>query len=200
MTQPFEKDLKAAKAAARADAKARVRAISGAEFRAIGRAMARYLTADPLLRQAPALFCFVSLCSEPDTRPILEFALLHHKALYLPRMRPHGEMDAVPVENFSALRPNAYGILEPGESLTGTASPAALCGMGALAVLPCLAAGRDGTRLGRGGGYYDRFLAEFTGESVLLCPNALLYPTLPTGPLDVRPRRLLTESGFVPPA
>ena len=59
-------------------------------------------------------------------------------------------------------------------------------GPDALALVPCLAASRDGVRLGRGGGYYDRFLAGFAGRALLACPAALVFDTLPADPWDAR--------------
>ena len=54
-----------------------------------------------------------------------------------------------------------------------------------LAVVPCLAADRDAWRLGRGGGYYDRFLAEHPGRTACLCFRALLRADLPMEETDI---------------
>ena len=69
----------------------------------------------------------------------------------------------------------------------------------ALALVPCLAASRDGVRLGRGGGYYDRFLAHYKGAGLLLCPEALLLDELPCDDWDARfaPENILTEKGIL---
>ena len=76
--------------------------------------------------------------------------------------------------------------------------PAISCN-GALALVPCLAASRDGVRLGRGGGYYDRFLAHYKGAGLLLCPEALLLDELPCDDWDARfaPENILTEKGIL---
>ena len=68
-----------------------------------------------------------------------------------------------------------------------------------LALVPCLAASRDGVRLGRGGGYYDRFLAHYKGAGLLLCPEALLLDELPCDDWDARfaPENILTEKGIL---
>ena len=68
-----------------------------------------------------------------------------------------------------------------------------------LALIPCLAAGTDGVRLGRGGGYYDRFLAQYKGERLLLCPAAALLADLPADDWDARfaPDEILTEKGIL---
>ena len=67
----------------------------------------------------------------------------------------------------------------------------------ALALVPCLAAGADGVRLGRGGGYYDRFLAQYKGRSLLVCPAALTLAGIPAERWDARfaPEQRLT-GGF----
>ena len=181
------------KRAARALARACRAQISPAEYAAMGRAMAQRLCASPLWAQAQGVLCFCGVSGEPDTRPLLQAALAAGKRLYLPRCLPDrpGEMEIVPVTSLRQLAPGAYGLPEP----SGHGGPAA--GQPDLALLPCLAATRGGVRLGHGGGYYDRFLAGFSGVSVVLCPEALLQARLPTGPLDRPARYVLTEQSLL---
>lgn len=54
------------------------------------------------------------------------------------------------------LQANSMGILEPTGEAVGELTEAA-----DVAVLPALALGSDGTRLGQGGGFYDRELADY---------------------------------------
>ena len=91
----------------------------------------------------------------------------------LPRVRSRTEMDWVEIPSLSLLQPGAYGIPEPPAD-----RPAADPGgyAATLALIPCLAAGTDGVRLGRGGGYYDRFLAQYKGERLLLTVRIPVRP------------------------
>lgn len=67
-----------------------------------------------------------------------------------------------------------------------------------LVMTPCLAVDRSGTRLGYGGGYYDRFLAENRNHvlSVACVPQELYLPenTLPKEPHDVCVDVIVTEN------
>ena len=53
-----------------------------------------------------------------------------------------------------------------------------------LIVIPAMAAGRDGTRLGRGKGYYDRALTSVTGLRVVVVHDEELRTSVPCGPHD----------------
>lgn len=103
-------------------------------------------------------------------------------------------MELVEITSLNDLQPGRYGILEP----CGGRTIAAL-EPGALALIPCLAVDKQGVRLGRGAGYYDRFLTRFgqTGPKLLLCPEALIFPALPADEWDVpfTPGEILTENG-----
>lgn len=179
------------KAEARALARARWAVCTPQQLHAWGARMAAQATALDPWRAAPAVFCFASLPTEPDTFPLLRAALQAGKALFLPRVAGR-RMETVPVCELSALRAGAFGIPEP-------AGPAGALPPGTLAVVPCLAASGGGVRLGRGGGYYDRFLAGFTGPRLLLCPRALLFAALPRDAWDVcfAPGEILTEDGLL---
>lgn len=185
-------DLNAQKQAARRTARQQLAQISPQEFSAIGAAMWQTLQAQPAWQNAESVFCFVGALHEPDTMPILQGALSAGKQLLVPRIAGPGQMQLVPLQSLEQLQPGAFGILEPGQAL-----PAVPAGSGVqLAVLPCLAAARSGARLGHGGGYYDRFLANYSGRRLILCPEALLAQSLPTGPLDEPAQAVLTEKAL----
>lgn len=185
-------DLNAQKQAARRAARQLLAQISPQEFSAIGAAMWQTLQAQPAWQSAQSVFCFVGALHEPDTMPILQGALSAGKQLLVPRIAGPGQMQLVPLQSLGQLQPGAFGILEPPQAL-----PAIPAGSGVqLAVLPCLAAARSGARLGHGGGYYDRFLANYSGRRLILCPEALLAQSLPTGPLDEPAQAVLTEKAL----
>mgnify|MGYP004589884457 FL=1 len=163
------------------------------DLSAVGAGMAKVLFALPAWQSADTVLCFAALPDEPDTDAILRRALAEGKRLLLPRVLSKTEMDWVEITALTQLVPGHFGIAEP------PTDPAALPGR-LLALVPCMAAGQDGTRLGRGGGYYDRFLAHYTGEKLLLCPAALVLPALPRERWDIPflPQEILTEKGLLP--
>ena len=176
------------------EARARAKAQRGAlDMAALGAEMTRRLADTALWRDAEQVFCFVPLKDEPDTLPLLRLALAQGKRLVVPRVLGGGAMELVALDRLDALRPRAYGILEPEGGVVLAALEET-----ALALVPCLAADRHGNRLGRGGGYYDRFLAQYKGARLLLCPTATVLNGLPCDAWDVRfaPEEILTEKGI----
>ena len=91
------------------------------------------------------------------------------------------------------LAPGRYGLLEPvGPRLGPTAIGAA-----DVVVVPALAVGRDGSRLGRGGGYYDRALRHARPDAVLVAVvfDDELVDALPVEAHDLRVTAVVTPSG-----
>ena len=131
---------------ARAWAKARRTEL---DMAAVGRGMAQALFSLPQWQSAGAVLAFAAMPDEPDTAEILRRALADGKRLLLPRVRSKTEMDWVEIPALRLLRPGAFGIQEPPADRPA-ADPAGYAA--ALALVPCLAASRDGVRLGRGGG------------------------------------------------
>ena len=64
------------------------------------------------------------------------------------------------------------------------------------AVLPCVTCNYLGQRLGHGGGYYDRFLSQYRGGTVLLCRELLIRQEIPVEPHDYPVPWVLTERGL----
>jgi len=91
------------------------------------------------------------------------------------------------------LEPGRYGLLEP----VGPRWPASELGLADVVVVPALAVGRDGSRLGRGGGYYDRALAHARPDAVLVGVvfDEELVDAVPTEAHDVGLHAVVTPSG-----
>ena len=158
-----------------------------------GDKMADVLLNSSLWNEAESVFCFYSLPSEPSTLKIIDAALLQGKKLCLPKCEENGIMSLHIINSLEDLRPGAYGIMEPAGD--NTVSPKDID----LALLPCLAASTDGSRLGKGGGYYDRFLQSFKGISVVLCQDDLVQEngSVPMDTHDVYAQYILTQTKLI---
>lgn len=99
-------------------------------------------------------------------------------------------------EGAAALVPGPLGLREP----AGPRLEPAAIGTARLVLVPALAAGRDGSRIGKGRGYYDRTLRHAAPgvPLVVVVFDEELLDTVPTGPND-HPvtAALLPEAGFV---
>lgn len=174
----------------RRETRALARALPAAYRAAADEALMGNLCSLPEYRAASAVFCFVSTPREVDTRPFLLRALADGRMLCVPRCLPEGQMALCRIESLAVLRPGAHGILEPPES-----SPLLPIGSLSFAVIPCLSCSRSGDRLGQGGGYYDRFLANYKGPAAMVCYERLLRDDIPTEAHDRRVPLVVTENG-----
>lgn len=135
----------------------------------------------PEYQTCRTLFCFVGTGCEADTLPLIRHALQSGRRVAVPLCTGPGRMEARLVPDLSALASRgAYGIPEP-------AADAPLLDKEAIdfAVVPCLCCDREGRRLGHGGGYYDRYLADAAFPWAVVCPQALLAAAVPADPWDV---------------
>lgn len=110
-------------------------------------------TSLPEYKSAGRVFAYISVGNEVSTDAITDKLLADGKEVYVPLCHGKGEMDARRISSKSDLKPGRYGIPEPEEDAEKTEP----CDID-LIIVPGAAFGEDGSRLGRGGGYYDRFL------------------------------------------
>ncbi len=110
----------------------------------------------------------------------------------LPVVPPEGRELDWAVDS-GALARGRFGLLEPAGPRLG---PGAL-GLAAVVVVPALAVSRDGVRLGRGGGYYDRALRHAHPDAVLVAVvfDDELLDELPGEPHDHLVTAVVTPSG-----
>lgn len=166
-----------------------------AEYRQQGsEIIARAVLASAAYAQAQTLFVYVSLPTEPCTLALIDRALQDGKRVCVPRCRVRPEMDAVLIHSRADLAPDAMGI--PAPAAGERTDPAAID----LALVPCVAAGKNGARLGHGGGYYDAFLAGAGMAKWCLCFEEMLREGIPMAPRDVFMDAVLTEAGLYVPS
>jgi 5-formyltetrahydrofolate cyclo-ligase len=190
MTQPSKEELRQAM-------RRRLAALDRESFSAEGRRAALLLRRDPLWDAYPTVLLFLSMDNEIDTAPLLEAALGDHKKVFVPRVSPAGLCFFRVPSPAGPWREGAYRIREP-----AWPDPEAL-GPGdfpALILTPGLAFDSLGNRLGRGGGFYDRFFAslETAGKrprlAVGLCLESQIVPQAPVQDEDRRVDALCTGS------
>lgn len=175
----------------RAEMKRRLLAIDPADRAARSRQASSWLCNEPAFVDAATVMAFWSFSDEIDTRPICVAALAMGKRLCLPRM-DDARRAMVPVVMKDVDAPMAtdhHGVCTPLD--TETVDIAAID----LVVTPGLAFDRAGWRLGRGGGYYDRFFADPACRAVRcgLAMDLQVVDHVPTDPDDQPLDMLVTD-------
>lgn len=133
-----------------------LRSLTAMEREATSARLLELLWKEPAFIDARNIFCYVSMPDEADTRGLILRCLAEGKSVCIPRVVPGaGVIEARGLEKWDgSFTSGPFGILEPDPAVTPLADPAGID----LVIVPGLAFDRDGYRLGRGKGYYDRFL------------------------------------------
>lgn len=112
------------------------------------------LSAHKRMAEAQTVMLYCSLPDEVDTHGLIDTLYGEGKTVVLPVVTGEGKMEMRVYHGANSLRRGAFDILEPaGERFTDYESID-------LAVIPGMAFDDSGHRLGRGKGYYDRFLVN----------------------------------------
>ncbi len=167
--------------------------LSLAEVGTAAAAIADHLLAAPEVRRAATVAAYVSIGREPGTGLLLEQLAEAGKRVILPVLLPDNDLDWAVHDG--ELAPAGRGLLEPMGRRLGVE---AIAGADVV-LLPGLAVGHDGTRLGRGGGSYDRALARVprgTFTCVLLYDGEV-RAEVPAESHDQRVTAAVTPGGIV---
>lgn len=107
------------------------------------------------LAETDVVYAYCSLPDEVNTRQLLDELLALGKTVLLPKVVGAGSMTWHRYVGRQSLREGAFGIMEPAsEACDVVAPPRRRC-----VLVPGVAFDAAGHRLGRGRGYYDRFLS-----------------------------------------
>ena len=159
------------------------------------RAVGDGVLALPAYQKARQVLLYLSKGSEVDTWEVFAQAVAEGKEVYAPRcLDGEGTMGFFQVTSPQELLQGRFGLWEPDPRRCAPWRRRE----GALCLVPVIAFDRQGYRLGYGKGYYDRFLAGFSGTAAGLCFRELALERLPRGPQDRRVDVLVTEAGVLP--
>ena len=148
------------------------------------RALTERFLDSPEYKAARSVFFYYSTPEEPDTRVLAADALAAGKTVYLPRI-DGDNMLLIPFRAGVPTERNRYGMDEP----LGAHSME----VPDLAVVPMLAFDRQKHRLGRGKGFYDRFLSTYSGKSIALAFAEQEWELVPTAEYDRSPQIIITD-------
>jgi len=178
----------------RADMQALLKKISPEERHTRSLAACHKLLALKEFKSAQMVMIFMSIPCEIETTALAIRAWQEGKTIVVPRVDwKNNRMEPVEINSFEECEVAGKGIREP---LIGTVVPLGYIDM---VVVPGMSFDRCGFRVGRGKGFYDRFLAEtdFNGKRVGFCFQEQLHPNIPTEPHDIPMDIIVTDEEVI---
>jgi 5-formyltetrahydrofolate cyclo-ligase len=160
---------------------------------------------DRLIASKPYQMCrtimfYVAVRSEVATRDHIASAIAEGKNVFVPYC-DGDQLRLVLLESLDELAPGAFGIPEPEIRIRQLPTRQGTIDEVELAIVPGVAFGRDGSRLGNGRGYFDRLFGSRTGPTVRLGVgfDCQIFDALPVDPHDIWMDAVITESSVYGP-
>ncbi|RNJ77693.1 MAG: 5-formyltetrahydrofolate cyclo-ligase [Nitrosopumilus sp. B06] len=144
----------------------------------------RLLTIDAY-KNAQKVGAYYSIGSEIKTRDMIQEVLSGGRDMFLPRVTG-SSMEFKRIEKFSSLEEGAFGIMEPRDVCQTEDTLDVI-------LVPTVGVSLDGTRLGYGHGYYDRYLAERKTLTISLTLEKQVIGRIPGSAHDVSMDWIVTE-------
>ena len=188
-------DVAARKRALRARIVGARRLLPPDSLRSAGAAIAQQLLHIPAVTEAPVVAAYASVGTEVPTGPFIDALHRAGTTVLLPLLESDNSLTWRAVLTAADVTPGRHGLLEPQRDTRVRRLDDA-----AIVVLPGLAYDARGNRLGRGGGSYDRSLADLpaTTLTVGVALDCDIIDEVPAEPHDqpvamiVTPTRVIT--------
>ena len=142
-----------------------MKSLSQEQKQAMDQVLTERFLQHPFYQEAKTIATYLSFPHEFQTQELIERALKDDKKVLIPKTYPKGRMEFV-VYDPQQLVKTSFGLLEPQGDLE-VVEPSQID----LIHVPGLAFTTEGYRIGYGGGYYDRYLEHFAGQSL-----STIYP------------------------
>lgn len=143
----------------------------------------------PEFKKADNIYTYVSYNQEVDTHILIKECMGIGKNIFVPKVYGR-DIKFHRIDSFELLTLGKYGILEPDNKFLEEWNDT--CGV---MIMPGLAFGRDFSRAGYGGGFYDRFLASHNNlKTIGVCFDFQILDSIETDVYDYRPDIIVSES------
>ena len=189
-------DIKALKKEIRKDILKKRDALSKEEIKKAGERLLEVFISENLLYGAKNVLLFSSFGSEIPTGPIFDYCMKNNIRTYYPKVIGD-KIEFYHVYHPGFLEPNGYkGIKEPkGDSIKYDYEYyAGQPFFNTFIILPGVAFDKEGNRLGYGGGFYDRYLAEkplLVINSIAIGYKMQEVPAIPVDEHDIKPGKII---------
>lgn len=155
------------------------RAMTPEEIESASQKLKEFFLETEQYRVAKTVYGYLPYNQEVRTVPILEQALADGKRVAVPKVYGD-EMRFIYLNDLTRVAVSDFGIPEPVEDGPVADDPTALV------LMPGLAFDKEGHRIGYGGGFYDKFLAEEPEHpTIALCYTFQVVNELPTEEFDI---------------
>ena len=150
-------------------------------------AIFRKVIKEEFVREAETILIYVSLKDEVDTRRLITYFLASGFRVAVPKV-DEKTMIFYYIESFNDLERGYKNVLEP----TCDCTPV-LDFTRTICITPGVCFNKKGYRIGYGGGYYDRFLAEKNIISIGLCYKECLIDENFSNEFDIPVNKIITN-------
>ena len=154
----------------------------------ISRAIKRKVLSLSETENAKTVFCYVSFGTEAATHELIHSLLHEGKRVCVPKTYQSGRMDAVEIDGLGRLKQGSLGVMEPEDGKIVEKSDIDIV------IIPALCYDKLGYRLGYGKGFYDRYLEDFRGIKLGICPDECLVSDVHHDAHDVKADIIVTQS------
>ena len=168
------------------------RALSEAERAAYSAHITEKLLSHSAVTQAQKIFAYAAMPDEVQTKSLRSGLLDMGKKVAIPLITGTHVMEAALVPSMDALEVGTYGIMTVWEERREILPPQEIdC-----VIVPGVAFGMDGARLGMGGGYYDTFLPKAErAVRIAAAFQCQITDDIPKVPHDCGVDWIVTEQG-----
>ena len=154
-------------------------------------AIVQHIIDSDFWKQSAGVLLYSPLPMEPQITPLFFQARTDGKRIFYPKVAGV-QLELYELTDPGQLKLGSFGVMEPDETQCRRVESTAVD----MTLVPGLAFDMQGVRLGRGQGYYDRFLAEFHGAAVGCFFSIQEVEEVPLEPHDQILRSMVTEKGL----
>lgn len=144
----------------------------------------------PQIQKCKHIMAYVSVSGEVDTYNTMEHLLSEGKKVYVPVVEDN-EIKVSEIRDTNDLVPGRFMIPEPYPGKRKYVDPMIL----EVVIVPGVCFTSEGFRIGRGGGYYDRFLKRISPKThvIGICYSTQIENKIPHDEKDMRVYEVITE-------